>query len=157
MCSENPKPVAKKFLISEVDGPCGCPAAYSVDVDRGLVDGPRSFQPVPRLMPIVTAIISAAAVALHQIKRREGSEINGRFAILKRVITDIIFEIADCSIGVRVSKNLTVLISLFACSNSDSTVSIYAAHAPCPKTKAFSGPLKVDLAPAMGTRECALR
>ena len=64
---------------------------YSVDVDCGLFDGPRSFQPVPRLMPIVIAIISAAAVALHQIKRPEGSGISGPFAFLEGAITDISF------------------------------------------------------------------
>jgi hypothetical protein len=61
---------------------------YSVDVECGLFDGPRSFQPVPTLMPIVTAIISAVAVALHQIKRREGSGMSGPFAFLERDITE---------------------------------------------------------------------
>ena len=56
---------------------------------------------MPRLMPIVTAIISAAAVALHQIKRREGSGISGLFAILERAITEISFEVADCSVASR--------------------------------------------------------
>jgi hypothetical protein len=65
-----------------------CPMGYSVDVECGLFDGPRSFQPVPTLMPIVTAIISAVAVALHQIKRREGSGMSGLFAFLERNITE---------------------------------------------------------------------
>jgi hypothetical protein len=48
---------------------------------------------------MVTAIIAAAVVALHQIKRREGSGISGPFTFLERAITEISFEIADCSVA----------------------------------------------------------
>jgi hypothetical protein len=54
--------------------------SYCLDVDCGLFDGSEPFQPVPRLTTINTAIISAATVALHHIKRDEGSGISGPFA-----------------------------------------------------------------------------
>ena len=54
-------------------------------------------------MPISTAIVSAAAVALHQIKRREGSGISGSFATFERAITDKSF-IADLFHGVATPR-----------------------------------------------------
>jgi hypothetical protein len=53
--------------------------AYSDDDDCGPFDWAEPLQLVPRLKPIITTIIRAAAVALHRIKRGEGSGISGLF------------------------------------------------------------------------------
>lgn len=61
--------IADDTTLSGLQGlhtPGRCAADYSVDGDCGVFDGPRSFQAVARPKPIVTAINSAAAVALQK-------------------------------------------------------------------------------------------